>query len=89
MSCDCCNSDRICAGHYRYFDPRCLFCGGRLIQRIGKVKALPSEIAQRRRVVLADWMKAGHSESELRELAKAPESLEPIKKEPSDGKRKR
>ena len=87
--CDCCNSDRICAGHYRYFDPRCLFCGGRLLARIGKVRALPSEIAQRRRVVLADWKSAGHSESELRELAKAPESLEPIKKEPADGKHKR
>ena len=89
MACDCCNSDRICAGHYRYFDPRCLFCGGRLLARIGRVKALPSVIAQRRRVVLADWKSQGHSESELRDLAKAPESLEPIKKVADEPRRKR
>jgi hypothetical protein len=53
------------------FDPACIYCGARLIQRIGKVGNTNAEITQRRRVVLADWMALGHDEAEMRELAKA------------------
>jgi len=36
-----------------------------------------SEIAQRCRKVLADWMAMGHDEQQLRALAKGPMPLEP------------
>ena len=68
-TCQDCAADRICSGHHRLFDPRCIFCGARLIQRIGKVGNTAAEITQRRRVVLADWMALGHGEAEIRELA--------------------
>jgi len=53
-------------------DPRCIFCGARLIQKLGKLRVMPSEITQRRRAVLADWIAAGHRESEIRELVALP-----------------
>ena len=79
--CDCCMADRICAGHYRHFCPSCVFCGGRLLNRIGRVQALSTEILQRRRAALKVWMDWGHAETELRALAKAHESLQPIAKQ--------
>ena len=89
MACECCLADRECSGHWRYFNEGCVWCGGRILARLGKLKAIPSVILQKRRDMLQAWVKRGHSERELRDLAKAPESLEPIKKEPADGKRKR
>ena len=66
--CACCSASRETAGLYPHFDPACVYCGGRLI----------AKLTQRQRQVLADWTAQGHRESELRELAKAPESLQPI-----------
>ncbi len=84
VSCYDCNAARITAGHHRYYNPACLWCGARLIQRIGKVGKTDAEITQRRRVVLADWMAAGHDETELRELA----AQKTMAVEPVVGKRK-
>lgn len=71
--CSDCAASRICSGHHRLFNPACIYCGGRLIQAISRARKgiTPAEITQRRRVVLADWMAAGHPEQELRDLAKS------------------
>ena len=61
--------------------PLSVFCGGRLLNRIGRVQALSTEISQRRRAALKVWMDWGHAETELRALAKAHESLQPIAKQ--------
>lgn len=70
MSCKNCNAARETNGHHRYFDPLCLWCGARLIQKIGRLEIPASESIARRRVVLTDWVEFGHSETELRRLAK-------------------
>lgn len=62
------------------YDPLCLWCGARLIQRIAKAANTNAESVQRRRAVLADWMAQGHPEQELRELAKGPMAVEPAVK---------
>lgn len=69
--CTDCLAARETSGHWRFFDPRCLWCGARLIQRIGKLNVMPSEIRQRRQAVLKDWVAQGHAESEIRALAAA------------------
>jgi hypothetical protein len=79
MCCDCLAA-RETSGHWRFFDPACLHCGARLIQRITKFSKTDAETTQRRRVVLADWVAAGHKESELRELVKGPLAYAPVKK---------
>lgn len=59
----------------------CLHCGARLIQRIQKLRGLrpADEITARCRKVLADWMKFGHAETDLRRLASLPElALQPL-----------
>lgn len=57
---------------YPYFDLKCLHCGARLIQRLGKLPRPKDEITARRRKVLADWVAYGHAEADLRALAKSP-----------------
>ena len=57
---------------YRQHCPTCIQCGARLIQKLQRLYQLTAE--QRRdgcREALADWMAQGHSEKELRALAKA------------------
>lgn len=54
------------------FSPSCLWCGARLIQRLGLLARPRDEIVARRRTVLADWMAMGHAEDRLRALAKSP-----------------
>ena len=71
MPCSDCAAARETSGSWRFYDPRCLWCGARCIQRIPKFAGTAAEAAQRRRVVLADWMALGHAEAELRGLAKA------------------
>lgn len=63
MTCDSCAKDHL-------YNPACLYCGARLIYRIGRLQAPREVIQQRRRTVLADWMGYGHSEADLRALAK-------------------
>ena len=62
---------------YRFFNPACLYCGARLIQRLGEYRITTQECVQRRRVVLADWMAHGHPEVQLRALAKGPLPIAP------------
>lgn len=76
MTCDCCEATREAPMH-RMFNPACVHCGARLIQRLGKLARPREEIAARRRQVLADWMAQGHPEADLRRLAKGPVPLAP------------
>jgi hypothetical protein len=78
--CECCEAARLTTGHWRYYELQCLWCGARLIQRIGRLQVMPSEIKQRRQAVLKDWMAWGHSEQELRDLVKGPMAVEPVQK---------
>jgi len=88
LTCKCCKDALEWPGTVaaRTYTPACLWCGARLIQALGKLRRPREEIAERRRKVLADWMAHGHSEAELRALAKgdalplAPESSEQPRK---------
>ena len=68
---------------HRMFNPACLHCGARLIQRLGKLPRPKDEITARRRQVLADWLAYGHAETEIRNLVKGPTALAPIAPSPS------
>lgn len=76
MTCNNCETARTFP-EYRMFDPACLYCGARLIQLLGKLPIGVTEVVTRRRQVLADWMAHGHTEADLRRLAKGPLSLAP------------
>jgi hypothetical protein len=67
--CSNCERAKICPAH-AWFNPACRYCGARLIQHLGLLLISPAEIATRRRANLADWVAAGHSEAEIRALAK-------------------
>ena len=70
--CQCC--DRTRAGPaYSDHDPLCLHCGARLIWRIQRLPVAREDKIRRCRQVLADWMAHGHSEAEIRRLAKLDE----------------
>ena len=69
--CADCQASRICTGHWRLFDPRCLWCGARILQQIPRFCGTNAEASQRRRAMLAVWVEQGHEEGELRELAKS------------------
>lgn len=76
MTCSNCETARTFPG-FRMFDPACLYCGARLIQLLGKLPIGVTEVTARRRQVLADWIVHGHTEADLRRLAKGPLSLAP------------
>lgn len=81
MTCPCCKAARETAGGWPYFELQCAWCGARLIQRIGKLPGrLTSELSQRRKAVLADWVRWGHAEQEIRALVAGPMAVEPVKK---------
>lgn len=77
--CECCDRARGWARHPVHC-PTCLPCGARLIQSIQRLPIPREAKIDRCRKVLADWMAHGHSEAEIRRLAKleamplAPES---------------
>jgi hypothetical protein len=76
--CDCCRLARENPGHC-WFSPACLHCGARLIQAIGGLPIPATQVSQRRRAVLTDWMAHGHPEAEIRTLAALPErALAPL-----------
>lgn len=87
MPCPCCSDARNWPGTVaakRYVE-NCLWCGARYIRLLptqGRINGRPltkDEAADRRRKVLAIWMKAGHSEADLRALAKGEAlPLEPL-----------
>lgn len=71
MRCDDCNAAEVTAGRWYTFNPACLWCGARLIRRLGTMPRPASEITARRQQALKDWMANGHSEQALRDLAKS------------------
>ncbi len=76
MPCECCNSYRDWPGTTaaRTHSEGCLPCGARLIWAIQRLPIAKSEASARCKVVLAAWMARGHSEAEIRRLAKLPEA---------------
>ena len=71
--CTSCQASRETNGLWHTFDPACAFCGARLIQKIGRLQLSATESTARKRAVLADWMALGHSELQIRALAKLKE----------------
>lgn len=76
-TCHECQRARETAGRCPWYCPKCLYCGARLIARLQVMQRPRSEIVERCRKVLADWMAMGHDEQQLRALAKGPMPLEP------------
>jgi hypothetical protein len=76
VTCEDCDKART-APLYRLYSPACLWCGARLINRLGSVLRPSSEITERRRRVLKDWMDHGHEELRLRTLAKGSDCFAP------------
>ena len=77
--CTSCQASRETQGLWNMHDPACLWCGARLIQKIGRLQLSASESTARKRAVLADWTAYGHSEIEVRRLAKGTElALAPL-----------
>jgi hypothetical protein len=73
MACEECAAARLYPGHRR-FELKCLWCGARLIQSIKRLESpTKEERSARCKAVLADWLKYGHSEEEIRALADAKE----------------
>lgn len=77
MTCELCATAREFPQANVMHCPSCIHCGARLIQRIGRLPIAVSEASQRRKAVLTDWVAAGHSEAEIRKLAKGPLALAP------------
>lgn len=73
MSCECCDASRETSGLWPHFTPACLWCGARLIQRIGRMPIPAIAARPRQRAVLDDWVAYGHADAELRRLAKLDE----------------
>ena len=57
---------------YTMFNPACLYCGARLIQRLASLDITKADLHTRRKAVLDDWEKFGHKREQIRELAKGP-----------------
>lgn len=78
MSAHACDECAVLREHYRtdpwvrpMFNPACLHCGARYIQRLQRKSGLPDTAKRDRcRAVLEDWKAHGHAEGELRALAK-------------------
>lgn len=62
---------------YPFFNLGCLHCGARIIQHLATLPIVPSQVAERRRENLAHWVAFGHSEADLRALAKGPLAIGP------------
>jgi hypothetical protein len=68
-----CKAATLTLGHWRQFNALlCKYCAARLIQQIGRLRTPTSAaMTARRRVVLAGAIAHGHSEQEIRDLAKS------------------
>lgn len=71
MPCDCCTAFRA-NENFRQGSPSCIYCGARLIWLVQRLRRGKTETADRCRAILADWVAHGHSEAEIRRLAKLP-----------------
>lgn len=77
--CDCCSTARAYPS-FAFFNPACVFCGARLIQRIqrGCNHLSPDAKRERLRGDLDRWLAHGHNELRIRALAKSMQwSIEP------------
>jgi len=63
---------------YRLYNPTCLWCGVRILQRAADWPLPESVVKERRRENVAIWVGYGHSELELRRLFKGPPAYAPI-----------
>ena len=78
---------------HRQYCPKCIYCGARLIKRIGALLSGDRVMKQQRmRKVLDDWKAHGHDESEIRRLVKEGPLVEPLpvveeKPKPKKGKK--
>lgn len=66
--CTDCQAARETNGLWAFHCPTCVWCGARLIQRIGKSVGPRDQLSARRKQVLADWLAMGHSEKQIRSL---------------------
>ena len=73
MPCKDCQAATTTLGLWRQYNPLgCKYCAARLIQELGKLKTPTSEqIIARRRAVIGIAIAHGHSELEIRALAKS------------------
>jgi DNA-directed RNA polymerase subunit RPC12/RpoP len=78
--CADCSAARETLAKWPYFDPLCVYCGSRIVQRLRKVNCTQAEIKQRQQAALEVWSKF-HPMAELLELVSGPLSFEPVKKE--------
>jgi hypothetical protein len=80
MTCAYCIAARETLGAHRLHDPRCMYCGARLIQLIPHMcDGIAAWASQRRRDALAVWVAQGHDEAEIRELVAGPMAFEPVR----------
>ena len=75
--CEDCEACRISPA-WPMHNPLCTWCGARMIARIQRYPILADTKRERCRTVLADWMAYGHSETDLRRLARERQPLAPI-----------
>ena len=61
------------------FNLGCIYCGARLIQRIGLLPISQTECRERRQSVLKDWVEYGHSETQIRTLVSGQPCIGPDK----------
>jgi len=72
MQCTDCKAATQTDGKWKRYDtPKCIHCAARLIQVIGKLTIPKPEASARMRATLLDAVVFGHSEAEIRKLAKA------------------
>ena len=88
MRCDECQSVSEAPLWNRY-DPSCIYCGARLLKRLGELNIPKDQIQKRRTKVLTDWVKWGHNESQIRTLVKSGPWLEPLTRTKPDSARKK
>ena len=77
--CDCCNKAREWPEH-PMFNPACIFCGARIIQRAPAYATGATECSTRRTANLRIWVDDfGHDELEIRRMVKGPLAIGPEK----------
>ena len=86
MPCECCQNARI-GPAYAVHCPSCLHCGARLIWRIQRFQIPRQDKIERCRRAMKVWTDYGHSEAEIRRLAKL--DAMPLEPELSAGPGKR
>ena len=79
--CNCCQAARLYPPH-NFFNPACIYCGARIIQRLGTLQIPQSQRTSRRRTELAIWLAHGHNEAQIRALVCGPLALEPLPEPP-------